>query len=79
MPFGDRVCAVCQERGGRQCVDDALHACFECEGRREQLRRLGVNEHLLAGASSFQQLFATEASTSRAVKFLAALAQLVDG
>ena len=79
VPFGDRVCAVCQERGGRQCMDDALHACFECEGRREQLQQSGVGVRLLSGATSFHQLFATGASTSRAVKFLAALAQLVDG
>ncbi len=75
------MCALCacQERYGRRCVDSALHACFECKGRHEELRQLGVHERPLAGASNVQQLFATGASTSRAVKFLDQLAQLVDG
>ena len=75
----DRVCAVCLQRTGRRVVDDALHACFECAGRHEQLQHSGVHDRLLGGASNFQQLFATAASTSRAVKFVAALTQLVDG
>ena len=79
VPFCDRVCAVCQERTGGRHVDDALHACFECEGRREQLQQSGVAAHLLDGATTFQALFATRESTGRAVKYLAALAQLVDG
>ncbi len=79
VSFRGRVCAVCLQRTGRRVVDDALHACFECKGRREQLQQSGVGVRLLGVATIFHQLFATGASTSRAVKFLAALAQLVDG
>ena len=44
----------------------------------EQLQHSGVGAHLLGGATSFEAMFATGESTGWAVKYLAALAQLVD-